>query len=131
MNTLLIHGSLCAAFLLGPSVRAASPEELRSPANVVFQFKQDGEFSGWPDGSTTKARSYLWIPENCKKLKGLVILCSNVPEQMLAGHEAMRTACTENDLGVVWCPGSFFNFKRFGPEKKLVMRSRWRFSNNS
>ena len=120
MNTLLIHGSLCAAFLLGPSVRAASPEELRSPANVVFQFKQDGEFSGWPDGSTTKARSYLWIPENCKKLKGLVILCSNVPEQMLAGHEAMRKACTENDLGVVWCPGSFFNFKRFGPEKKLA-----------
>jgi hypothetical protein len=46
---------------------------------VVFQFKQEGEFSGWPDGSKTTARAYLWVPEECKKLRGILVLCANVP----------------------------------------------------
>ena len=126
MNTRIPLLALCAMqclFCVSPlqaSPLSITPEAMRSPVNAVFQFHQDGEFSGWPDGSTTKARSYLWIPENCHKLKGLVILCANVPEQMLAAHPALRKACAANDLGIVWCPGSFFNFKRFGPEKKLA-----------
>jgi hypothetical protein len=119
-RTLVPRFAVFLTALATPLKSAPSPEAMRSPVNAVFQFKQDGEFSGWPDGSTTKARSYLWIPENCKKLKGLLILCSNVPEQMLAAHPALRKASEANDLGIVWCPGSFFNFKRFGPEKKLA-----------
>lgn len=109
-----------AASLTVAAIRAGTPEELRSPVNVVFQFKQEGDFSGWPDGSKTTARAYLWVPEECRKLRGLLILCSNVPEMMLAGHPEIRRVCRENDLGIVWCPQSFMNFKRFGPEKKMA-----------
>ena len=101
-------------------IEAQTPEAMRSPTNVVFQFNQDGEFSGWPDGSTTKARAYLWIPEDCKKVRGLIILCANVPEMMLAGHESIRKVCRDDDLAIVWCPQSFMNFKRFGPDKKMA-----------
>ena len=116
----LLLGALCAPILLSSALRASSPEELRSPTNIVFQFKQEGEFSGWPDGSKTTARAYLWVPEECKKLRGILVLCANVPEMMLAGHPEIRKVCRENDLGIVWCPQSFFNFKRFGPDKKLA-----------
>lgn len=116
----LFLGTLCAAILLDTSLHSSTPEELRSPTNIVFQFKQEGEFSGWPDGSKTQARAYLWVPEECKKLRGILVLCANVPEMMLAGHPEIRKVCRENDLGIVWCPGSFFNFKRFGPDKKLA-----------
>ena len=122
----LLTGALCAPALLATQLHAstaatpASSEELRSPTNVVFHFRQEGEFSGWPDGSKTTARAYLWVPEDCKKLRGILVLCANEPEMMLAGHPEIRKVCRENDLGIVWCPQTFFNFKRFGPEKKLA-----------
>ena len=119
-STRLILSALCAAILLASSIQATTPEELRSPTNIVFQFKQESEFSGWPDGSKTSARAYLWVPEECRKLRGILVLCANVPEMMLAGHTEIRKVCRENDLGIVWCPGTFFNFKRFGPDKKLA-----------
>lgn len=117
---LFIFPAILACSAFSNTLRAATPEELRSPANVVFQFKQEGEFSGWPDGSKTTARAYLWVPEECKKLRGILVLCANVPEMMLAGHEGIRKVCGENDLGIVWCPQSFMNFKRFGPDKKMA-----------
>ena len=117
LKQLLLLGIL-AVSSLHAAPPTVTPEAMRSPVNKVFQFTQSGDFTGWADGSKTSARSYLWIPEECKKLKGLVILCANVPEQMLAGHEAMRKACAENDLGIVWCPGSFYNFKKTAPNEK-------------
>ena len=51
-----------------------------------------------------QSRSYLWIPEDCKKLRGILVLCANVPEMMLSGHERIRKVCRDNDLGIVWCP---------------------------
>ena len=121
-SLLLFTCSLVFGLVLYRSAQAApstvTQEAMRSPVNKVFQFTQSGDFTGWADGSKTSARSYLWIPEECKKLKGLLILCANVPEQMLAGHEAMRKACAENDLGIVWCPGSFYNFKKTAPNEK-------------
>jgi hypothetical protein len=113
------------ALILAPgailaSVSGRSPEEMRSVDNAVFQFKQEGEFSKWPDGSKSKASAYLWVPEECKKLRGILVLCANVPEMMLAGHPEIRKVCRENDLGIIWCPQSFMNFKRFGPDKKMA-----------
>ena len=124
MNSMILRphslSILCLLFLLCLclTLRASeTPEAMRSPANKVFQFNYNGDYSGWADGSKTSARSYLWIPEECKKLKGILILCANVPEQMLAGHEAIRKVCAENDLGIVWCPGSFFHFQKSGPNQ--------------
>ncbi|MEI7503304.1 MAG: hypothetical protein WCJ61_08460, partial [Paludibacter sp.] len=84
----------------------------RSPVNQVFQFMQSGTCTAWADSSKTNATLYLWIPESCKKLRGLVIMCSNVPEQMLVGHAAIRKACEANDLGIIWSTPSFMNFRK-------------------
>jgi hypothetical protein len=90
----------------------ASPEEMRSPENVVFQFMQSGTCSAWADSNKTNATLYLWVPENCKKLRGLVIMGTNVPEQMLAGHPAIRKACAANDLGIIFSTPSFMNTRK-------------------
>ena len=82
-----------------------------SPVNQVFQFAQSGDCSGWSDHSTTHATAYLWIPPECERVRGLVVMCTNVPEQRLVGSEALREICRRHDLGIVWCVPSFMNFK--------------------
>ena len=86
--------------------------DIASPENQVFQFMQSGTCSSWSDGSTNKASAYLWIPENCQRLRGLLILCTNVPEHRLVGHPAIREVCAANNLGIVWCVPSFMNFRK-------------------
>lgn len=111
--------SLAVLLLFTQSERiiAATPiiisgSELRSPENQVFQFMQSGVCAKWADGSSNKASAYLWIPESCKKVRGLLILCANVPEHRLVGHPAIRDVCAKNDLGIVWCVPSFMNFRK-------------------
>jgi hypothetical protein len=70
-----------------------------------------GAYSTWTDGATTHATSYLWIPERCRRLRGLLILCQNVPEHRLVGHPAIRDVCARNDLGIVWSTPSFWYSK--------------------
>lgn len=103
---------LSVVLVMAATVRtAAAPESLRSPVNQVFQFMQSGTCSTWSNGLPTTATGYLWIPENCRRLRGLLILCANVPEHMLVGHPAIRQVCTANDLGIFWGVPSFYNFK--------------------
>jgi len=90
----------------------AKADPVQSPENQVFQFMQNGVCTNWLDGSSSKATAYLWIPENCKKIRGLLILCANVPENRLVGHPAIREVCAKNDLGIVWCVPSFMNFRK-------------------
>ncbi len=94
--------------LLAAGLRAESP----SPVNQVFQFMERGTCTAWSDGQPSKATSYLWIPENCRRVRGLLILCTNVPEHRLVGHPAIRAVCAANDLAIVWSVPSFMNFKR-------------------
>ena len=102
------------AFLLGllllttAAQAGTTPESLRSPANQVFQFMQSGT-STWSNGKTTTATGYLWIPEKCQRLRGLVVLGVTVPEHMLAGHPAIRKACEAHDLGLLFATPSFLN----------------------
>ncbi len=100
---------------------APKPHSLESPSpvNQVFQFMQSGVCDAWSDHQPSKSTSYLWIPENCKKVRGLLILCSNVPEHRLVGHEAIRRVCAANDLGIVWSTPSFMNFRKTADGKKM------------
>lgn len=91
---------------------ASGLADRNSPENQVFQFAQHGTCASWSDGSTSKASAYLWIPEQCARLRGLLILCANVPEHRLVGHPAIREVCAANDLGIVWCVPSFMNFRK-------------------
>jgi hypothetical protein len=98
-----------------------SREAVHTPVNQVFQFMQSGTCTAWRDGSKTNATAYLWIPEKCKRLRGLVIMCSNVPEHMLVGHPAIRKACTDNDMGIIWSTPSFMNFRKTtSADKKMT-----------
>lgn len=88
----------------------ASGTEVRSPANQVFQFAHTTEKVPEEGRPPKKSTAYLWIPEHCERLRGLVILGNNVPEHMLAGHRAIREACRENNLGLIWAVPTFWNF---------------------
>ena len=108
----LAVGSL-AALALGPRlVLSAEPsdETLRTPENQVFQFMQRDSFEYAPD-NRVNATAYLWIPEHCRHLRGLLIMGQNVTEHTLVGHPAIRAACAANDLGIVWSTPSYFSTK--------------------
>ena len=130
---------LALAGLIAPAVTPAAdaadaPDAKvpRSPANQVFQWAFTGACSEWPDGSHSTATGYLWIPEECGRLRGLLILGTNVPEHMLVGHPAIRSACAEKSLGIVWFVPTFWNFRKFpeqteaaeraGPEAKAALQ---------
>ena len=111
--TLLGIVSLMTFFQLHSVAAAAdvtSPQGAEMPANQVFQYMFSSSYT-WSDGKEGKATSYLWIPEKCQKLNGLLILCNNVPEHKLVGHPLIREVCAANNLGIVWSTPSFMNFK--------------------
>ncbi|MDO8542223.1 MAG: hypothetical protein Q7S40_17425 [Opitutaceae bacterium] len=92
---------------------------MRSPENQVFQFVQRSTFVYTADDEVTTA-AYLWIPENCRRLRGLLILGENIPEHGLVGHPAIRAACSASDLGIVWCTPRFISFKERDEAPKTV-----------
>lgn len=113
---LRIPGALicaCAALAIGQ----AAPN---SPVNQVFQFMQTGTRADWADGAKTTATAYLWVPEHCRRLRGLLIMGSNVPEHMLVGHPAIRAVCAANDLGIIWSTPTFWYSKTKNENRTIV-----------
>ena len=99
---------------LGNQTRATPVRRVgRSPVNQVFQFMTAGSsiYSAQMGNAAVQPSAYLWIPEQCARLRGLVIFCWNVTEHCLVGDPALREACAANDLGVFWGVPSFFNQK--------------------
>lgn len=45
--------------------------------------------------------AFLWIPPDCRHVRGLVVACQNMIEKSLLERPAFRNACAENDLGIV------------------------------
>ena len=91
----------------------------RAPVDEVFQFMQSGTQT-WADGITTQATAYLWIPEHCRHLRGLIVMGNNVPEQMLAENSEIRQVASANNLGIVWSTPSFFYFKANNENQTVV-----------
>ena len=116
-TTYLLAGLLASlpAFAAEPT-----PVALPSPVNQVFQFKQSATCTAWSDGSKTNSTAYLWIPEKCQRVRGLLIMCANVPEHKLVGHSAIREVCAANDLGIVWCTPSIMNWAKAQPGQKKM-----------
>ena len=93
--------------------------ELRSPDNQVFQFMQRGTFE-YAAGDAVNSVAYLWIPEDCTRLRGLLVLGENVTEHGLVGHPAIRAACESCGLGIVWCSPRFMSVKTLDDSAKHV-----------
>lgn len=109
MSRLLLRVGLLAIGLCQGALAGTSP---RSPENQVFQWSVSATNDAWPEPSRNNSTLYLWIPEECAKLRGLLILGANVPEHMLVGHSSIREACAENDLGIIWAVPTFWNFRK-------------------
>jgi hypothetical protein len=107
--------------LLTVIIKADLYSQDQTPVNQVFQFMHSGICTAWSDSSKTSATVYLWIPENCKRIRGLLILCANVPEHGLVGHPAIRKTCVENNLGIVWSVPSFMNFRKSTSKENKTM----------
>lgn len=95
------------AMAFGLSATAAPHADSKPAAWVRTPFNQVFQFVAHDPGSN--ARGFLWIPETCQRLRGLVVMCPNVPEHMLVGHPVIREACRRNDLGILWGSPSFMD----------------------
>jgi len=126
-QTLILAFALLATLPSGRSVEtqgagpaemsSVQPEDRLSAANHVYQFEQSGTCSAWANGSTSSAKAYLWVPDHCKKLRGLLVLSPNVPEQKLAGDPDIRAVCAANDVGIAFVTG-LLNFAPAKPGEK-------------
>ncbi len=120
-RVLIVSAALLLAPLAAPYAAEAAPAPaLPSPVNQVFQFVHTATCSAWTNGVPTTATGYLWIPENCQRLRGLLVLCANVPEHRLVGHPAIRNVCAARDLGIFWGTQSFYNFQAKHEHKTVV-----------
>lgn len=54
-----------------------------------------------PAPTIPNRRAFLWVPPDCKQVRGLVVACHNMIEKSLFERPAFREACAENDLGIV------------------------------
>ena len=118
-SLLLLLGLLAAPVL--PAQSPVPPVFTPTPVNVVYQFTFSSTCSAWSDGSKTNPTSYLWIPEKCKKVRGLIVISPNVPEQGIAAHPKVREACAANDLGIVY-GGGLLSFSPTPPGGKSMIR---------
>ncbi len=60
-----------------------------------------------------EARAFLWIPENCKKVKGVVVAQNNMEELSILEHANFRKQLTKLGFAEVWVNPPFdhvFNF---------------------
>ena len=78
-----------------------------SPENQVFQFMTSGSFT-LGEGTKRTATAYLWIPPACRQVRGVLVAGRNVPEHGLVGHPAIRAACADSDLAILWCCPTFY-----------------------
>jgi len=84
---------------------------MRSPRNQLYQFAVSLHGTTSADNVNETVRSYLWIPEHCKRLRGLLIFAENVPEGLIAGDAAIRKVCADNDLGIYYSVMSFCRYE--------------------
>jgi len=51
-----------------------------------------------PAPTIPERRAFLWVPPDCKQVRGLVVACHNMIEKSLFERPAFRAACAETTL---------------------------------
>ncbi|MFZ4456459.1 MAG: hypothetical protein ACOYOT_09580 [Bacteroidales bacterium] len=79
---------------------------MASPENSIFQYQTDSIIYTPPGGfASVTTQAYLWIPPSIKKIRGLLIINQNVPEQRLVANAEIRKACGDVDMAILFaCP---------------------------
>jgi len=81
-------------------------------------------------GGTDKAgpsRAFLWIPQDCGKVRGVVISQNNMEEEMILENPRFRKALAKLDFAEVWVSPAFSGLFRFDQGAGDVFNS---FMNN-
>lgn len=94
------------ALLLAFGLARAAEVVSTAAGDQVFQWMAQASYTT-PSGRTCNATAYLWIPPACERVRGLLVAGRNVPEHGLVGHSAIRAACADSDLAILWCAPSF------------------------
>lgn len=47
-------------------------------------------------------RAYLWIPEKCQRIRGLVVDMNNLTESAIIENAAVRETCAQERVGILW-----------------------------
>jgi hypothetical protein len=92
------------AFLMSGNIATAKSDPMQEYyINGEFQFSARFNNKGVDGEVPRDFTAYLWIPPTSKKLRGVILTHQNVGEQIFIEHPAIRRACAENDLAIVWC----------------------------
>jgi hypothetical protein len=59
------------------------------------------------------SRAFLWIPEDCKKVRGVVVAQNNMEEQSILERKRFRNAMSELGFAEIWVSPSFDHLFRF------------------
>jgi len=77
-----------------------------STAPIFKQDQADYQNAVWqysvPVGNDPYRRAYLWIPQKCKRVRGLIIGIQNMLEQPMFEDPTIRQAASDCGLGIVW-----------------------------
>ena len=78
-------------------------------------------------------RAYLWIPETCEKVRGVVVGNDNMLEETLFAHEDFRKELAASDLAVVFVQPGFqgFNTKCDAEDAKIIFQTLARLGEES
>ncbi len=72
------------------------------------------------DAPADRTRAFLWIPENCARVRGVVVGQNNMIEEGIFEHAAFRRALTELGFAEVWIAPRFdqvFDFTKGAGER--------------
>ncbi|HEU6449362.1 MAG TPA: hypothetical protein VFV23_13075 [Verrucomicrobiae bacterium] len=76
-------------------------------------------------GNDPQRRAYLWVPDKCTHVRGVLIGVQNMLEEPMFEDPAIRAACADENLGIVWITphddfGAKNTFQSFNPPPQVV-----------
>ena len=97
-----ISSVVALAILLAAAPAPASSEPVvRNTRCSEFQFVASVPFTD-AKGKPQTTNAFLWIPEKCRNIRGVVLAQQNVGEQGFAENAVIRQACRDTGMAMVW-----------------------------
>lgn len=82
-------------------VKSASLDAAVNRCCPEFQFMASVPFTD-SQGKPSTTTAYLWIPEKCRKVRGLFLAQQDVAAQGMMENAIIRQACRDTDMAIVW-----------------------------
>src|SRR5438105_4605879 len=76
-------------------IRCYAPQSMFSSYNSVYQYSV----------LVGDRRAYLWIPPDCKYVRGVIISLSNLLERRWLEDPLIRKTAVKEGLGIIWVGG--------------------------